>query len=377
MAKHQHVGALLAVSLMLGLAACAPEEDGTPIAGRKPRATATPTQGPTTTPTVSPTPPAQNNGSGVDGTVNDKESPLPIAGTPTPEPTPALTPVPFSVQVASPRGIVFDGSGNAWVASYGEGSLGSVTRMGPTGEPLREVMVGLGPEAMAIDTDQNLWVANAGSTVDASGSTVVSSLVSKVTPAGVWRVDVGSTPRGLVLDGAGNLWVAASEGVVRVSLSNHATQSIATLDAGGIAFQGGMLWVTDRLNGRVSAYSTAGILDRSIQTGSRPGVVRASGAVLWVLNHAGNSVTRIDTAADDAKVNLDPGGASPADLAFDASGNAWVSVPGLGKVTKFAPTGAYVESRAVGVAPHGLAFAPDGKLWVTDRDANRVRVLTP
>lgn len=371
MATYPHFGALLAMSLVLGLAACAPEEDGSPTIARRPKATASPTSGDT------PTPAPTQGGTDVDGTLDDDEAPLPIAVSPTPTPTPDPTPVPFSVQVASPRGIVFDG-GDAWIASYGDGSTsGSVTRMGPAGEPLREVMVGLGPESLALDPSGNVWVANAGSTTDASGSVVFSTLVSKVTPSGVWQVNVGSTPRGLVADGSGNLWVAASGGIVRVSLADHATQSIATLDAGGIALHGGMLWVTDRQNGQVSAFSTSGVLDRSIQTGSRPGIVRASGGVIWVLNHAGNSVTRIDTAAGDQKVNQDSGGASPADIAFDAAGNAWVSLPAAGKVVKFAASGAYRETRAVGSAPHGLAMASDGKLWVTDRDAGRVHVVTP
>lgn len=372
MPKLQQVAALIAVAFALGLAACAPEEDGTPIVGRRPSATPspTPTPGPGATPRA--------GGTGVDGDVNGDASPLPIAVSPTPSPTLAPTPLPFSVQVSSPRGIAFDASGNAWIASYGEAtSAGSLAQMGPQGQLLREVMVGFGPETLQVDPSGNVWVANGGSSLDASGSAVPSTLVSKVAPGGVWQVNIGSTPRGLALDGTGNLWVASSAGLIRVSLSDHATESIAALDAGGVASVAGKLWVTDRQNGRVSAYSPAGVLDRSIQTGSRPGVIRASGSVLWVLNHAGNSVTRIDTAAGDQKLNIDPGGASPADLAFDAAGNAWVSVPAAGKVTSFDPSGAYLDSRMVGTAPHGLAFAANGQLWVTDRDANRVQVITP
>lgn len=370
MPKFQHVRALLTVSVVLGLAACAPEEDGVSVSRRSPSATPSPAPTPTPTPL--------NRSSGVDGTVSGEATPVPIAVAPTPTPTPVPTPVPFALQVASPRGIAFDGAGNAWIASYGEaGSAGAVTQMGTAGEPLREVMVGLGPEALAVDAGGNVWVANGGSTVDASGSVVASTLVTRITPGGVWSVNVGSTPRGLALDGAGHLWVAASAGVVRVALSDLATQSIATLDAGGIVYVGAKLWVTDRANGRVCVYGTDGALDRTVQTGSRPGVVRAAGAVLWVLNHAGNSVTRIDTAANDSKLSLDTGGASPADLAFDSSGHAWVSAPSTGKVTRFAPSGAYVSTLPVGTEPHGLAFAPDGRLWVTDRSANRLHVIVP
>lgn len=365
MRKNRSLGpiATLGLSLSLSLLACAPDDGGLPILGAstKPKASASPGT------KASPSPTSQSGSSDLNGSITGKESPLPIATSPSPSPTPTPTPTPFTVQVSSPLKLAIDGSGNAWITCHGDGtSSGSATKMGAAGEFLKEVLVGVGPDSLVVDGSGNLWVANTGSTV-----------VSKVTSEGVWHVDVGSNPRGLALDGSGNLWVAAAKAVVKLSLSNHATQSVVAMDAGGVTVQVDKVWVTDRANGRVSAFSPSGVLDRSIQTGSQPGVVKISGSVLWVLNHASNSLTRIDTAAGDTKSNHDPGGASPADLAFDASGNAWVSVPSIGKVTKFAPSGAYLSTLTIGTAPCGLAFAPGGKLWVTDRSANRVHVVTP
>jgi DNA-binding beta-propeller fold protein YncE len=312
------------------------------------------------------------DGSNLGGGIGGQESPPPVIASPTPTPTPTPTPPPseslaFTVPIeyGNPRGLAFDWSGNAWVALNG---AGGVVKIDPTSQILSDPQTGDGPSAVVADKSGNIWVANrAGNTL------------TKFNPSGAKsQLAVGAGPRDLAADNDGNLWVAleGARSLVKVT-SSGATQSVATLAAGGVAVQGGKIWVTDTENDRVAVYDGQGNPDRTIPVGSNPGVIRASSDAVWVLSHSGNSVWRIDPATDET-LNRGLSGA-PADMAIDASGNAWVSVPAAGKVEKFAASGAFIKNYSIGIRPHGLAFAPapSGRLWVTDETGHRVHVFVP
>lgn len=346
---------------MIGVG-CA-EDDSLLIGGR----TGTRPGGTSGTDGSTPTP----DGSNLGGNIGGQESPPPVVASPTPTPTPTPTPPPsesvaFAVTIGygDPRGLAFDWSGNAWVALN---ESGNVAKVDSTGQLLGDPPTGDAPSAVVADKSGNIWVANR------SGNTL-----TKFTASGTMsQVQVGAGPRDLAADNDGNLWVAleGARALVKLATQNNATQSVATLAAGGVAVHGGKIWVTDTENDRVEVYDGQGNPDRTIPVGSNPGVIRASADAVWVLNHSGNSVWRIDPATDET-LNRGLSGA-PADMAIDASGNAWVSVPAAGKVEKFNASGAFVKNYTIGLRPHGLAFAPGGRLWVTDETGHRVHVFVP
>lgn len=347
----------------LALMACTPEEEPI-VGGTRPRSTPTPkaTQQPTS-----------GSGTNVDGSIGGQSTPPPIV-VPTAEPTPTPTPVPreqvlftYPLTMTSPRHLAFDASGNAWVACAGDGlAVGNLSQVSPSGSVGLEPPVGKGPEAVAIDGSA-MWTANRG---DRTVSKFASSAVSEVV--------VGAGPNDLALDGSGNLWIAVEtdKRLVKLQLSSGATQSMAVTAAAGVAIVGGKVWASDTASSSVGVYGTDGKLEATVFTGNMPGLVRARAGIVWVLNRGGNSMTRIDPAAGNEVLNIGLPG-SPASLAFDAAGNVWVSAPSAGKIAKIAPSGAFLKSYVVGTAPYGLAFAPDGKLWVSDRDANALLVFNP
>lgn len=350
----------------LCLMACTPEEEPI-IGGSRPKSSPTPkaTQQPGT-----------STGSNVDGSVSGEGTPLPIV-VPTTAPTPTPTPVPkeqvlsaHPLNMASPRHLAFDASGNAWVACAGDGlAAGNLSQVMPSGTVMLEPPVGRGPESVAIDPSGAIWTTNRN---DHS--------VTKFAPgSGATTISVGAGLSDLVADNVGNLWLTmeADRSLTKLRLSDGATQSVATTPAGGVALYGGKLWVSDTASSGVGVYATDGTLERTILTyGSMPGLVRERSGIIWVLNRGGNTVSRIDPSAGDEFQNIGLPG-SPTDLAFDASGNVWISLPSAGKIAKISPTGAFLKSFTVGTSPYGLAFAPDGKLWITDRDDNTVLVFNP
>ncbi|HEY9854379.1 MAG TPA: hypothetical protein V6D05_01490 [Stenomitos sp.] len=347
--------------LSLGLLACTPEEDPV-VGGVRPKSSPTPKAG-------------QSQGTNVTGSLGGDSSPPPIAVT-TPSPTPTPTPTPteqvlfsYPLQMTSPRRLAFDASGRAWVACAGDGvASGNLTQLSTSGTTMLEPPVGVGPECVAIDGTGAIWTANQGDRT-----------LTKLVPAsGLSSLDVGSGPSDLTFDGNGHLWVAVEKDqrLVRVDLSDDSTHSVAVTAAGGVALVGGKLWVSDVASSSVGIYDTAGHLETTVFTGSRPGIVREHGGIVWVLNRSGSSMTRIDPAKGNENLNVGLPG-NPSDLAFDAAGNVWVSIPAAGKVYKIAPSGAFLKSYLIGTSPYGLAFAADGRLWVSDRDANAVHVFNP
>jgi DNA-binding beta-propeller fold protein YncE len=364
-ASRQLVSAVaLGLALTMMGVGCA-EDDGLLIGGRPGGSKPGGTSGTGATPG---TPDGTDLGGGIGG----QESPPPVIASPTPTPTPTPTPPPSEsiafvvpIEYGNPRGLAFDWSGNAWVALN---AAGGVVKVSSTGQIDLDPQTGDGPSAVVADPSGNIWVANrAGNTLtkfDAAGNKS--------------QLAVGAGPRDLAADENGNLWVAleGARALVKVTTSG-ATQSVATLAAGGVAVQGGKIWVTDTENNRVEVYDGQGNPDRTIPVGSNPGVIRASSNAVWVLSHSGNSIWRIDPATDET-LNRGLSGA-PANMAIDAAGNAWVSVPATGKVEKFNSSGAFLKNYSIGIRPHGLAFAPapSGRLWVTDETGHLVHVFVP
>ena len=86
---------------------------------------------------------------------------------------------------SGPAGIAIDGSGNVWVANYGNGTAGTasgdsnVTELSSTGGVVGTYVAGSYPYAIAIDGSGNVWVANYGNGTagTASGDSNVTELI--------------------------------------------------------------------------------------------------------------------------------------------------------------------------------------------------------
>jgi virginiamycin B lyase len=74
------------------------------------------------------------------------------------------------------------------------------------------------------------------------------------------------------------------------------------------------------------------------------------------------------------------GGSMPYDIAFDGS-NLWFSLPGTNQIgrmgTGASPTPAYFTVPTPNSYPTGIAVAPDGSIWVTERDGNKLARYVP
>jgi sugar lactone lactonase YvrE len=153
------------------------------------------------------------------------------------------------------------------------------------------------------------------------------------------------------------------------------TQS--TLDSpGGIAFDhSGNLWVADAANGRVLEYATP------FSNGE------AASIVLGEPDYTTSSICLGDVFVNASCLD------TPADLAFDSSGNLWVADSGNNRIVEFSAPFSNYEAASLVIGqqnlttgnnpdatpsqsdldnPGGLAFDHSGDMWVADSGYNRV-----
>jgi sugar lactone lactonase YvrE len=228
-------------------------------------------------------------------------------------------------------GVVFDGNGNLWVAQFSSNVILEFTasQLASSGTPTAAVTLATNagslnaPVGMAFDANGNLWVANY------SDSLVVQFSASQLASS-------GSPAPAIVLS-----WVAKN--------FNFSV---------GLAFDAhGNLWVVNSADSTLVEFT--------------PSSLAASGSPTPTVTISPNSGSLV----------------APLFIAFDSSGNLWVTNGSINTIVAFSPsqlaaTGrpapAVTLSATAGslVFPGGLAFDASGNLWVANINNNTVVEFT-
>lgn len=140
--------------------------------------------------------------------------------------------------LSRPFGIAIDSRGNAWVTNGSESATpaasSSVTKIRPDGtiDPISPITGGglLSPQAIAVDSADNLWVAN----FDSNTVTVIDRN-GRITPSSPIRTRGLRGPWGIAVDGADTVWVAGFRGRTLVQLCGRRTASCPPGSATGAA----------------------------------------------------------------------------------------------------------------------------------------------
>ncbi len=153
-----------------------------------------------------------------------------------------------SAGLSYPQGLAFDASGNLYVSNYFANTIskvtpgGTVTTFVPASAGLSE------PLGLAFDRGGNLYVANR-----------FTNVVSVVTPSGTVTtlVPAFASPKFLAIDGNDNLYVAEGDNTVSKvtpsgTISTFVTPSTGLLDPSGLAFDNsGNLYVANDITNLV------------------------------------------------------------------------------------------------------------------------------
>ncbi len=312
-----------------------------------------------------------------------------------------------------PEGIAMDSKGNLWISDSENNRVVEFTPPFLIGESASLVLGQenfssdncgnptlnnlCDPQGIAFDSSGNLYIADNSNNrilefkppfTDGESATVSIGTMQN----GTAQADLNS-PVGLALDSSNNLWVA-DEGDQRVlefkaPISNNESASLvlgqtnfvsnstgtnqSTFDTPDyLAFDhSGNLWVTDSSNRRVLEFTMP------FSSGESAGLVIGQPNFTSALNGPTQNIL-----------------SSPAGIAFDSSGNLWVTDTFNGRVLEFpAPfDNGENASLVIGVpgfnssmatpsqsqlsGPEGIVFDSSGNLWVLDSAASRALEFT-
>lgn len=309
-------------------------------------------------------------------------------------------------------GIAVDGSGNIWVLNYDSGAQDSVAEFSPTGTPIVNPLSGptaptlasLSGRNIAIDQNNNLWVASSSS----SGTVFEYNTTTGATTSAV----LGKSPYGIAIDGNNNVFVGEQSSSATHSVVEFPAANIANVVDFGLTspLVEGMSLAVDTSN-NVWISGESGTSNMAEMTGidissctsypcttgsatftpvtaaavSTPFAIAAGpGGVIWAPNTGGSVALLTSVSAGNTYGSTVLN--QPEYVAVDGAGNAWVSNKASDGLSEFSSTGVILSSNSVqGGYTHngingaqGIAVDPSGNVWVandengTKADANSI-----
>jgi sugar lactone lactonase YvrE len=285
-------------------------------------------------------------------------------------------------QDAASSDLAIDANGNIWVSNY---RTSKVTVLNNLGAPVTTSTVltpsvvtggysGAGisnPNAIALDTNGNAWMANSNGTV--------SELASNGSPVGSGFSAGGTSGnvKGLAIDGSNNVWIASSTisaiNSSGTALTNSPYVASVSSPTGAIAVDGSNnVWYVNGGNGQVvklnaSTGSPLYVSSTSLTSATAYAAIDGSNQ-LWVPQGAPNSNIDIFNIGSTVPTSIAPASASNGvSVSIDGVGHVWMINGGgaLGispNVTELSSTGSVLSTPGTGYQGTGTALisSPDG-----------------
>jgi len=218
-----------------------------------------------------------------------------------------------------------------------------------------------------------------------SFSTIAGGFIGDGLPA---TSAVINAPTGIAFDSSGNLYIAQyHENRVRKVSPDGVITTLAGTGAFGFSGDGGPASSATIRSARGVAVDAAGNVYFTDSGNHRVRKVTAGGVITTVVGN-GNA----DSSGDGGQA-INAGLQSPYGIAFDASGNLYISQSESHRVRKVTPSGVITTVAGNGVSgfsgdggiatsaslngPVGIALDTAGNLYISDSNNNRVRKVTP
>ena len=247
--------------------------------------------------------------------------------------------------------------------------------------------------SLTFDSQGNLWVS------DGPANEILeyaAPVTSASTP--VLTLHLSFSPNGIAFDPSGNLLVSSFQqstlSVIKAPITSSSTASlVASLyEPNQMTFgPNGYLWVTssstsNQLLEMPSPATSPAVKTRiTVGTAGATDVAFDSSGDLWVSDYSTNSVMEISASSVTACsgiLNCAPtvaktlGVTTPNSLAFDSSGNLWVASGGSGaSVVEFSPpytTPTLTLTKGLGTDVTAVRTDQNGNVWVADRGTSQI-----
>jgi streptogramin lyase len=276
--------------------------------------------------------------------------------------------------VAGVSGITVGPDGNVWFTEDSGDRIGRITLDGaitefsvptPSSRPIR---IAAGP-------DGNLWFTerNGGK-------------IGRITPAGAITefatgcFDIAAGPDG-------NLWftVFLGNSIGRITPSGAITYfPIGDVGTDIATGPDGNVWFTETTSNMIGTITPAGVVTEFPipTTNSRPGGITAGpDGNVWFTETTGNKVAMITPAGAFTEFPIPAGTLNPSQIVTGPDGDLWFFVGGT-KINRIDPatatpgTPGIVNIPLTGVSTlNELALGPDGNLWLTEVNSDKIGVL--
>jgi sugar lactone lactonase YvrE len=311
-----------------------------------------------------------------------------------------------SAALNSPSAIAFDAAGDLYVCEAGGANVRMIDTNGTITSPIGSGAAGFSGDGgsasaarlnstrgIAIAPDGTIYVSDSANNRVRAVSGGVITTVAGTGGAG-FAGDGGpataaqlNQPRGLAVAPDGSLYVAdsANHAVRRIS-TNGTITTVAGTGTAGDSGDGGPATAAAMQSPFAVAFGSAGtfyVVDRDAHR-----VRRITGGVITTVAGTGTpGAAGTGGAATSAQLN------GPSDVVLDTAGALYIADSSNSRVVKVDPTGLLRAIAGTGTSgssgdggpatnaqfqfPRALAFSPlDGTLYVSDQNAERIRVLT-
>lgn len=229
----------------------------------------------------------------------------------------------------NPRGIAVDGSGNVFVADFGDGKIVKITPAG-----VKSTLANFdGLLTLALDGAGNVYAAAQYAAYETGEKIFMVSPTGVITDPGFFT----DYPIGIAVDGSGNVFVTDFE-IDRVEeIPSSGTTSFAVtggfVPSGVAVDSAGNLYIVDSTNWLVWKYSTAGIWSTVGYGYARPQGVAVDGqGNVYVADFGNNRVVKVTPAGVQSTVGS--GLIEPSAVAVDRLGNLYIADFGNSRVVK-------------------------------------------
>ena len=167
---------------------------------------------------------------------------------------------------------------------------------------------------------------------------------------------------------AADLWFASNDDLVQVDGSSATAVGVLPGSGVGIAVTAtGDVWVASRDEARLRRFDANGTLELDLVTPAPlQGIAVAADGSLWCVRPTLNDVWHLD--ADGVELGTVAVGLVPYGVTIDRDGIVRVSNSFGNSVTRIAPSTGSVTTTAVGFFPTHLCAAPDGTVWVAEKE---------
>jgi streptogramin lyase len=295
---------------------------------------------------------------------------------------------------SGPFGITGGPDGNVWFTEKNVAKLGKVTPAGLTSD--FAVPGGMAPYDIISGGPDLLWMTDQG----AGKLFKITNLGNAAGPTIVAQSVALANPTGLALGPDGDVWVDQMAGSVQ-RVKPDGSADGAAIPTGGTNLQsiaqgtnGSLMWVTDLNDGpggnngliKITTDSSHTATAITIGAGKGPrGVTAASDGRIYIAESsgvAGEKIGRVnaDGSGFQESSALTGGASDPEGVAFGPDGNLYVAIfntaqvgqvmPGLGPINQF-------KSGITGtMGPREIAMGADKNMWFTNETNNKVGRLT-